>query len=114
MPDIEKVIEAIENCNDRDSRDCKKCQFKGKDTHDCAGELMSNALALLKEQQAEIERIKRQTGEWKRMSDLPIDKDDQFECSNCGNVVHYKDRVNLYTFNDFCGRCGSYNGFKFK
>lgn len=68
---------------------------------------------LLKERQIEIKRPTR-SGEWKRMSDLPIEKDDRFECSICGNVVHYHDRINLYTFNDYCGRCGAYNGFKFK
>jgi len=48
-------------------------------------------------------------GEWKRMSDLPEDKDDRYECSYCGNVIHHKSRMNLYTFNSWCGRCGSLN-----
>ena len=52
----------------------------------------------------------RPNGHWERMSEFPIEDDDRFKCSHCGNVVHYKDRINLYTFNRFCGRCGSYNG----
>lgn len=51
-------------------------------------------------------------GEWRRMSDLSEDKDDRYECSRCGNVIHYKDKMNLYTFNSWCGRCGSDNGRK--
>ena len=74
---------------------------------------MLDALELLKSQKAEIERLTL-SGEWKRMSDLPIETDDRFECSICGNVVHYHDRINLYTFNDYCGRCGAYNGFKLR
>ena len=72
-------------------------------------------LILLEEREERIDIMsKGKTGEWKRMSDLPIETDDRFECSICGNVVHYHDRINLYTFNDYCGRCGAYNGFKFK
>ena len=49
-------------------------------------------------------------GEWVRMSDLSEQEDDRYKCSRCGNVVHYKDKMNLYTFNSWCGRCGSDNG----
>lgn len=48
-------------------------------------------------------------GKWLRMSDLPEDKDDRYKCSNCGNIVHYSNGVNLYHFNSWCGRCGSLN-----
>lgn len=48
-------------------------------------------------------------GHWERMSDLSEDKDDRYKCSRCGNVVHYSNGVNLYTFNSWCGRCGSLN-----
>ena len=48
-------------------------------------------------------------GKWLRMSDLPEDKDDRYKCSNCGNVVHHSNGVNLYTFNSWCGACGSLN-----
>ena len=49
------------------------------------------------------------TGEWLRMSDLSEKDDDRYKCSHCGNVVHYKSRMDLYTFNSWCGRCGSDN-----
>ena len=49
----------------------------------------------------------KKTGKWLKMSDFNID--DRYKCSYCGNVVHYNDRVNLYTFNRWCGRCGSKN-----
>lgn len=48
-------------------------------------------------------------GHWERMSDLPEDKDDRYKCSQCGNVVHHSNGVNLYHFNSWCGRCGSLN-----
>jgi ribosomal protein S27AE len=49
-------------------------------------------------------------GEWLRMSDLSEQEDDRYKCSRCGNVIHHKDEMNLYTFNSWCGRCGSDNG----
>lgn len=49
------------------------------------------------------------TGEWLRMSDFSEKDDDRYKCSRCGNVVHHESRVDLYTFNSWCGRCGSDN-----
>lgn len=48
-------------------------------------------------------------GDWIRMSDLSEQEDDRYKCSRCGNVVHYKNKMDLYTFNSWCGRCGSNN-----
>ena len=115
MADIEKVIKGLTQCTSVNTQTkCHACPYWGsKDGFsDCDG-MKADALELLKSQQAEIERLTL-SGEWKRMSDLPIETDDRFECSICGNVVHYRDRINLYTFNDYCGRCGAYNGFKLR
>lgn len=49
------------------------------------------------------------TGHWLRMSDLSEQEDDRYKCSHCGNVVHYKNKMDLYTFNSWCNRCGSNN-----
>lgn len=49
-------------------------------------------------------------GEWLRMSDLSEQEDDRYKCSRCGNVIHHKNKMDLYTFNSWCGRCGSNNG----
>jgi len=49
-------------------------------------------------------------GEWLRMSDLSEQEDDRYKCSHCGNVIHHKNKMDLYTFNSWCGRCGSDNG----
>lgn len=49
-------------------------------------------------------------GEWIRMSDLSEQEDDRYKCSCCGNVIHHKNKMDLYTFNSWCGRCGSDNG----
>ena len=51
-------------------------------------------------------------GEWLRMSDLSEQEDDRYKCSHCGNVIHHKNKMDLYTFNSWCGRCGSDNGMK--
>ena len=55
---------------------------------------------------------KTRKGEWLRMSNLSEQEDDRYKCSHCGNVVHHRDKINLYTFNSWCGRCGSDNGRK--
>lgn len=53
---------------------------------------------------------KPRKGERLRMSDLSEQEDDRYKCSRCGNVIHYKNEMDLYTFNSWCGRCGSDNG----
>lgn len=58
----------------------------------------------------ELRVFKSRKGQWLRMSDLSEQKDDRYKCSHCGNVVRYKDKMDLYTFNSWCGRCGSDNG----
>ena len=54
--------------------------------------------------------VKLPKGEWLRMSDLSEKDDNRYKCSRCGNVIHRKSRMDLYTFNSWCGRCGSDNG----
>ena len=49
----------------------------------------------------------RPTGYWMRMSDLNESEDDRYKCSCCGNVVHHRDKVFLYTYNSWCGACGA-------
>lgn len=61
---------------------------------------------------SEILEQKPRKGEWLRMSDSSEQEDNRYKCSRCGNVVHHRDKINLYTFNSWCGRCGSDNGRK--
>lgn len=72
-----------------------------------SGRIILNKYRMLKALEQEPRK-----GEWLRMSDLSEQEDDRYKCSRCGNVVHYKDKMNLYTFNSWCGRCGSDNGRK--
>jgi len=51
--------------------------------------------------------ISRPDGYWMRMSDLNELEDDRYKCSCCGNVVHHRDKVSLYTYNSWCGACGA-------
>ena len=60
----------------------------------------------------ELRVFKSRRGQWLRMSDLSEQEDDRYKCSCCGNVVRYRDKMDLYTFNSWCGRCGSDNGRK--
>lgn len=99
----------------REFNDYVDCFVECRESDKRVHELLKAVAKLIEDQEERIAIMSEgKTGEWKRMSGLPIEKDDRFECSICGNVVHYHDRINLYTFNDYCGRCGSYNGFKFK
>lgn len=67
-------------------------------------------LAEMANNQVTPQEPKPRKGEWLRMSDLSEEEDDRYRCSHCGNVVRYNDKMNLYTFNSWCGRCGSDNG----
>lgn len=60
----------------------------------------------------ELRVFKSRRGQWIRMSDLSEQEDDRYKCSHCENVIHHKSKMDLYTFNSWCGRCGSYNGRK--
>lgn len=60
----------------------------------------------------ELKVFKSRKGQWLRMSDLSEQEDDRYECSYCGNVVHRRNEMDLYTFNSWCGRCGSDNSRK--
>lgn len=60
----------------------------------------------------ELKVFKSRKGKWLRMSDLSEQEDDRYKCSRCGNVIHHKNEMNLYTFNSWCSRCGSDNGRK--
>jgi len=60
----------------------------------------------------ELKVFKSRKGKWLRMSDLSEQEDNRYKCSRCGNVIHHKNEMNLYTFNSWCGRCGSDNGRK--
>lgn len=55
------------------------------------------------------EQIKERKGSWKRMSEYNEKYDTRYKCSMCGNVVRHRDNVNLFTFNRWCGMCGSLN-----
>lgn len=60
----------------------------------------------------ELKVFKARKGQWLRMSNLSEQEDDRYKCSYCGNVIHRKNKTDLYTFNSWCGRCGSDNNRK--
>lgn len=84
---------------DKEKTDCKECAEEHRQ---------------LAEWLKELRVFKSRKGQWIRMSDLSEQEDDRYKCSHCGNVVNYKDKMDLYTFNSWCGRCGSYNGREIK
>lgn len=87
-------------------KEIKMCEMwarlKGEDTHRKLYEEHNLILELLEHEPRK--------GEWLRMSDLSEQEDDRYKCSRCGNVIHHKNKMDLYTFNSWCGRCGSDNG----
>lgn len=58
-------------------------------------------------EQSDPDTVSRPIGYWMRMSDLNESEDDRYKCSCCGNVVHHRDKVSLYTYNSWCGACGA-------
>lgn len=106
--------EAIKHCkevaedNERDGRLYADLDsYKASECVECASEHRQ-----LAEWLKELRVFKSRKGQWLRMSDLSEQEDDRYKCSHCGNVVRYKDKMDLYTFNSWCGRCGSDNGRK--
>lgn len=90
-------------------------EFDAKTISDCISCTSSKCREVLERKLQTINSVtpqKPRKGEWLRMSDLSEQEDDRYKCSRCGNVIHYKDKMNLYTFNSWCGRCGSDNGRK--
>jgi len=89
----------------RPDKNVKGSGRKYNDCIECASEHRQ-----LAEWLKELKQLRKQrTGEWRKMSDLPEDEDDRYQCSRCDNVIHYLSKENLYTFNRWCGRCGSDN-----
>ena len=89
MDKLEKVISSIKKCNNNVPGRCDKCPYKGKDTHDCVGELLNDTLELLKEKQPK--NIK----DFQYVADLFIGK-----CPSCGKGL------NNEVYPSFCGFCG--------
>ena len=90
MPDREKVIKAMEICVGNGH--CSKCGYHLSDYYAtapiCQNQMMADALALLKEQEA-VEP------EWK--SGIPF-------CGNCGHRLQKKNRNAVGIKCSLCGR----------
>lgn len=57
MPNREKVMEALEKCSFRMM--CYQCPYRSPNDSRCQRELMYDALALLKEQEQQIAKLKK-------------------------------------------------------
>ncbi len=114
------AIEALaqEPCEDCISRQavCDTTVCEGISCNECSFNTCEDGQSgcLLKERISKLPSVTPQpnTGHWLRMSDLSEQLDDRYKCSRCGNVVHHTNKMNLYTFNRWCERCGSDNGRK--
>lgn len=115
-----------------DKHPCKRAVILGKaikalEQETVSKETYDHEYFLRKKMEAEIDHLRRhiskletqitleqepRKGEWLRMSDLSEKEDDRYQCSYCGNVVHYKSKMDLYTFNSWCGRCGCDNDWR--
>lgn len=56
MPDREKVANGLECCQHSSKSYCDRCPYLSS-TNDCTADLASDAIALLKEQEEQIERL---------------------------------------------------------
>ena len=97
MTDYQEYINALRKCAKEHEND------RTPTGHIRVSDLCSDTAIL-------VETLQLRKGEWLRMSDLSEQEDDRYKCSRCGNVVHHKNKMDLYTFNSWCGRCGSNNG----
>ena len=113
MSILVKGMKKPKNCYSIIDGEMKFCPFVNTDDgydYDCVLRLGEKCYETWKEQYADCSLIELPKGEWLRMSDLSEKDDNRYKCSRCGNVIYHKSRMDLYTFNSWCGRCGSDNG----
>ena len=96
MPDREKVIKGLECCQHSSKSHCNGCPYFYDglcSTNDCTADLASDAIALLKEQEAKtvLHREER--------SVIPVKALSGF-CPKCSHTLIYG--MNKH----FCGNCG--------
>ena len=100
MADIKTVIKTLDHCIR--SKDCLKCEYLGKCKY-----LDKDVLELLKEQQAEIKRLKAEQpkhGHW--IEQEGFDGDVYYDCSVCGEswvTVEGTPEDNRMVFCPHCG-----------
>ena len=91
MPDREKVIKGLEHCR---KTSCESCPYNAADVKSSnpiclINEMLSDALALLKEQEAVKPKSKVRHG-----ANAQI----QHFCGNCNSILHGKPK--------YCSECG--------
>lgn len=93
MPDIEKVMDALEHCSDRTQKRCNPtCPYHERDF--CENELASDVLALLKEKKEKDTVKPRKVKGY----NPPMYTIFEYECENCNSVMMNKQ--------PFCMGCG--------
>ena len=128
--DREKVIKGLENCSIQNDFGCQGCPYlesRKQYGHEwCTTELAQDALAMLKEQQEQIDRLleesasnaemeeglkellkeqEAKTGKWERKYSRPGVYANLFWwCSVCGEPTRYNDAGIFYKY---CPRCGA-------
>ena len=112
MVDREKVIKGLERCKLYNKVNCDKCPYdyngRGNGKSECTAELASDAIAMLKEQEAEAKWI---YGEDKTGVD-------GWYCSECNFFepwfYDFTDDIDFIRFYGHCPKCGkrmtSYTG----
>ena len=95
MIDREKVIKGLERCKLYNKVNCDKCPYdyngRGDGKSECTAELATDALALLKEQEA-VEPRKKNDGNPQPWTCW------WYVCGDCGQEIEFHDR--------FCRWCG--------
>ena len=105
MADIEKVIKGLKCCQHSSKSRCDGCPYVYEglcSTNDCTADLASDAIAMLKEQEAK-------TGHW------TISEYEYLNCSRCGNSYYTgcdsteeaKMRLKKGFYFKYCPFCGA-------
>lgn len=97
MPDKQKVIKAIEtHLSTDDSVGCDDCTYENDGW--CTTRVLSDALSLLKEQEAKI-------GKWIEQEDYNLDT--YYDCSVCGESWSTVEGTPWENGMNYCPHCGA-------
>ena len=112
MTNIEKVKLGIKNCTDKKNKNpCESCEYRRK--QGCTSYWMKDAISVIEELQAEIERLQPKNGKWIEIesqtgvgafgfNEVTVNA---FRCSECRKKIDVSDGNFKY-----CPYCGAEMG----
>lgn len=106
MADIEKVKQGLRCCKSCLKSHCEECPHNGEgDTFDCTADLANDALSVIEELQAEIERLQPKVAKWITVRYIP--QNIEFKrCTCCDYLCMGWDGETGVEY-DYCPNCGA-------